>query len=217
MTTASPKRGAFISFEGGDGVGKSTQIALLAERLRKAGREVVVTREPGGSVGAEAIRALLVTGAADRWSPLTEALLMYAARADHLEKIINPARMRGAVVLSDRFSDSSMAYQGIAGALGERAIGALESLVVGADGPQLTLILDAPVSATIARAHARGGDHRFEAKGAAYQDRVRQAFLRIARDSAERCAIVDASRPVDQVAADIASLVSARLNLFEDA
>ena len=213
MTTASPKRGAFISFEGGDGVGKSTQIALLADRLSKAGREIVVTREPGGSAGAESIRALLVTGGADRWSPLAEALLMYAARADHLEKTINPARARGAVVLSDRFSDSSMSYQGIAGSLGERAISALEVLVVGADGPQLTIILDAPVAATLARAQVRGGDHRFEAKGAAYQEHVRQAFLAIAARSPGRCAVIDASRPIDVVAADVASVVSARLKL----
>ncbi|MEZ5927189.1 MAG: dTMP kinase [Parvularculaceae bacterium] len=145
MTGAAPneRRGPFITFEGGDGVGKSTQIARLAVRLRAAGREVVVTREPGGSPGAEAIRALLVQGAADRWSARTEALLMFAARADHLERTINPARARGAVVLCDRFADSSMAYQGIAGALGREAVATLGALIVGADGPTLTFVLDA--------------------------------------------------------------------------
>lgn len=206
-------RGAFISFEGGDGVGKSTQIALLAERLRKAGVDIVTTREPGGSPGAEAVRALLVKGAADRWSPMAEALLMYAARADHLEKTVNPARARGAVVLSDRFSDSSMAYQGAAGALGESAIAALEKLVVAKDGPDLTIVLDAPVGASLSRTASRGGDHRFEAKGAEYQERVRQAFLKIAAADPKRCVVVDAARPVEDVGSDIAAAVSARLGL----
>jgi len=207
------RRGAFISFEGGDGVGKSTQIELLAGSLRKAGAEVVTTREPGGSPGAEAIRALLVTGAADRWSPLTEALLMYAARADHLQKTINPARARGAIVLSDRFSDSSMAYQGFAGALGASAVAALEKLVVGADGPDLTLVLDAPVAVSLSRTSARGGDHRFEAKGADYQESVRQAFLKIAAANPGRCAVIDAARQPEAVATDVAAIVTARLGL----
>lgn len=207
-------RGAFISFEGGDGVGKSTQIALLAGRLHGAGVEVVTTREPGGSPGAEAIRELLVTGAADRWSPLTEALLMYAARADHLEKVINPARARGAVVLSDRFSDSSTAYQGFAGALGEKVLATLETLVVGADGPDLTLVLDAPVAISLSRTSERGGEHRFEAKGADYQERVRRAFLNIAAANPVRCAVVDAARQPEAVAADIAAVVRARLGLL---
>lgn len=211
MASASTRRGPFITFEGGDGVGKSTQIALLAERLRGQGRDVVVTREPGGSAGGEAIRKLLVTGEADRWSPLTEALLMYAARADHIEKVINPARARGAVVLSDRFADSSMAYQGIAGALGESAVAALDRLVVSADGATLTIILDAPAEASLKRSKARGGEHRFEAKGAAFQERVREAFLKIAAANPSRCVIVDAARPVEAVAADIATLVAARI------
>lgn len=206
-------RGAFISFEGGDGVGKSTQIALLAERLRKGGAEVVATREPGGSPGAEAIRALLVAGAADRWSPLAELLLMYAARADHLEKTIEPARARGAIVLCDRFADSSMAYQGFAGGLGEETVAILEKLVVGARGPDLALMLDAPVAASLSRTRTRGGEHRFEAKGADYQERVREAFLKIAAANPRRCAVVDAARPVEAVAADIAAVVKGRLGL----
>ncbi|MEQ8179681.1 MAG: dTMP kinase [Amphiplicatus sp.] len=207
------RRGAFITFEGGDGVGKTTQIARLADSLRKAGHDVVTTREPGGSPGAEAIRALLVQGAADRWSPLSEALLVFAARADHLERVINPARGRGAVVLCDRFTDSTMAYQGIAGALGGDVVSHLADLVVGDNGPSLTIILDAPSSHALARAEGRGGDIRFESKGEAYQERVRQAFLAIAASEPRRCALVDGSASVDKVSAHIATLVRERLGL----
>ena len=207
------RRGPFISFEGGDGVGKSTQIARLAARLAAAGHEVTTTREPGGSPGAEAIRALLVKGDADRWSPLAEALLVFAARAGHLERTINPARARGAVVLSDRFADSTMAYQGVAGALGEEAVAALAALVVGADGPDLTIILDAPVARALARAEGRGGDSRFESKGAAFQEKVREAFHAIAGREPGRCVLVDATQPADAVAALIADIVRTRLGL----
>lgn len=205
-------RGAFISFEGGDGAGKSTQIARLAALLRGRGLEVVTTREPGGAPGAEQIRALLVDGPPDRWTPLTEALLMYAARADHLARTINPARARGAVVLSDRFADSTMAYQGIAGALGPEAVRTMQTLVVGADGPDLTLVLDAGESG-LARAAVRGGEDRFERKGAEYQRRVREAFETIAAAEPARCALVRTDRGVDAVSADIAAIVRARLNL----
>lgn len=207
------RRGPFITFEGGDGVGKSTQIALLADHLRSAGHDVVMTREPGGSPGAETVRTLLVQGAADRWSPLTEALLVFAARADHLEKIINPARARGCVVICDRFTDSTMAYQGIAGALGEETVARLAALVVGADGPDLTLVLDTAAPRALRRAEGRGGDNRFESKGAAYQEQVRQAFLRIAAAEPNRCALVDSSVAVEEVAVRIATLVRERLGL----
>ena len=210
---AGARRGPFVSFEGGDGVGKTTQIARLAARLKKAGHEVVLTREPGGAPGAEAIRKLLVAGAAERWSPMAEALLMFAARADHLEKTINPARARGAVVLTDRFADSSMAYQGIAGALGEDKIAALYKLVVGADGPDLTIILDAPIMIGLERAGARGGDNRFEAKGAAYQEEVRRAFLAIAGKERRRCIVIDATRPVDEIENAVAAAVKERLGV----
>ncbi|MEQ8934909.1 MAG: dTMP kinase [Amphiplicatus sp.] len=207
------RRGPFITFEGGDGVGKSTQIARLADGLLKTGYDVVTTREPGGSRGAETVRALLVQGAADRWSPLTEALLVFAARADHLERVINPARARGAIVLCDRFTDSTMAYQGIAGALGGDVVSRLADLVVGDDGPNLTIILDAPSSHALARAEGRGGDNRFESKGEEYQERVRQAFLTIAAAEPQRCALVDGSASVDEVSAHIAGLVHVRLGL----
>lgn len=207
------RRGPFITFEGGDGVGKSTHIALLAKQLRAAGYDVVATREPGGSTGAEAIRALLVKGAVDRWSPTAEALLMFAARADHLERTINPARSRGAVVICDRFADSTMAYQGLAGALGAEVVEALSGIVIGEDGPDLTFILDAPEGIGLGRAADRGGDSRFEAKGADYQRRVKEAFIDIAGKHPQRCVVIDASRPIDTVAGDIAARVKERLGL----
>ena len=215
----SGRTGVFISFEGGDGAGKSTQIAMLAEALRAAGRDVVVTREPGGSEGAEAIRALLVEGAADRWSPIAEALLMYAARADHLQRTILPALERDAVVISDRFADSTMAYQGLAGDLGEDAVKRLHALVVGDRDPDLTLVLDLPPQEGLARAGARAGDGnakgakeaRFEEKGSAYQRRVREAFLKIATDNPARCAVIDAAGAPDDVAGRVLAAIRARL------
>jgi dTMP kinase len=211
MTAVGGRRGPFITFEGGDGAGKSTHIHRLAARLRAAGHEVVVTREPGGSPGAEELRPLLLGGDPDRWSPLAEALLMYAARADHLQRTINPARARGAVVLCDRFSDSTAAYQGVAGGIGPENLSALEALVVGEDGPDLTIILDVPVEAALARKGAEA--HRFEAKGGGFQERVRQAYRDIAARAPDRCAVIDAARPLDEVARDIETAVRARLDL----
>lgn len=190
---AATRKGLFISFEGGDGAGKSSQIGRLADHLRAAGKTVRVTREPGGSDGAETIRKLLVDGAADRWSPMSEALMMYAARADHLERVIRPALDRGEVVITDRFADSTMAYQGIAGALGEEIIARLHALVVGGDDPDITIILDVPTDIGLARAGGRGADEsRFESMGLCYQEKVRQAFLKVARDNPGRCVVVDA-------------------------
>ena len=149
--------GRFITFEGGEGGGKSTQLRLLAQRLGDLGGEVVATREPGGSPGAEAIRDLLVRGAADRWSAMTETLLMYAARRDHLERVIKPALDRGAWVLCDRFADSTRAYQGAAGGTDPAFIAELEAHVLGDIRPDLTLILDLPPEAGLARAASRAG------------------------------------------------------------
>ena len=203
--------GSFISFEGGDGAGKSTQIKLLAAELTKARHEVFLTREPGGTEGAEAIRELIVKGATDRWSPLTEALLMYAARADHLEKVIKPAVARGAVVISDRFSDSSMAYQGLAGHVGAAHIDVLNNLVVGTHGPNLTIILDTPAEEGLRRATADDGETRFEDKGAAFQRSVREAFLTIASKAPDRCVVIDAREPIDVVAKQVMVAVGQRL------
>ena len=150
-------QGVFITFEGGEGAGKSTQVLRLSHRLARGGREVVTTREPGGSPGAEALRQLLVRGEADRWSPLSELLILYAAREDHLERTIRPALARGAIVVSDRFADSSRAYQGAGGGLEHAFIATLEARTLGAARPDLTLIFDLPVEEGLARAAARGG------------------------------------------------------------
>lgn len=211
MSAMDPWTGLFITFEGGDGSGKSTQIKRLEASLIKAGRDVVLTREPGGSDGADAIRALLLEGAADRWSPLTEALMMYAARADHLERTIQPALARGAVVISDRFADSTMAYQGLAGALGEDAVAKLYALVVADQGPDLTIILDLPVEEGLKRSGSTGVEQRFESKGALFQERVRQAFLEIARREPDRCIVVSAMGDVETVEARIRTALEERL------
>jgi dTMP kinase len=205
-------RGIFITFEGGEGAGKSTQIRRLAERLRADGRDVVLTREPGGSPGAESIRELLLNGETDRWSPLTEALLMNAARRDHIERVIAPALARGAVVLCDRFADSTRAYQGAGGQVATAVIAQLETAVVGDMRPDLTLIFDLPVEEGLRRALSRnGGEERFEAKGAAFHERLRAAYLDIARAEPERCAVIDATATLDAVEAVILAAVQPRL------
>lgn len=210
-------RGRFITFEGGEGAGKSTQVRRLVARLEAAGVEVVATREPGGSVGAEAIRALVLTGAADRWSPITETLLMYGARRDHIERTIVPALERGAWVVCDRFADSTRAYQGGAGGVAPELIAALEDHVLGQVRPDLTLVFDLPVEVGLARAeaHATAAGHaetRFESKGAAFHQHLRTAFRKIAAAEPGRCVLVDAAATMDDVEAAIWSAVVGRLN-----
>ncbi len=204
--------GRFITLEGGEGAGKSTQARRLADRLTARGHKVAVTREPGGSPGAESIRELLVTGQADRWCPITETLLMYAARRDHIERTIAPALAAGDWVVSDRFADSTRAYQGAGGGAPASLIQTLERHVLGETRPDLTLILDLPVDEGLARAMARShAETRFEAKGAAFHERLREGFLAIARVEADRCMVIDASASVDQVEAAIWAAVEARL------
>jgi dTMP kinase len=206
------ERGRFITIEGGEGTGKSTQIARLAAYLQPLVGEVVRTREPGGSPGAEAIRALLVNGPPEKWSAQTETLLMFAARRDHVERVIEPALSRGAWVICDRFTDSTRAYQGAAGGADPALIRALEDHVVGPIVPDLTLILDLPVEQGLARAATRGdGEGRFEAKGADFHSRLRQAFLDIAIVETERCAVIDAAGSIDDVASRITAVVAERL------
>lgn len=208
-------RGRFITFEGGEGAGKSTQARRLAAALRAGGREVVETREPGGSPGAEAIRALLVRGEAERWTPTADALLMYAARSDHLDRLIRPALARGAWVVCDRFADSTRAYQGVGGGVAGDLVQALEAGVVDGDWPDLTLIFDLPAEAGLARAGDRGGaEARFEAKGAAFHGRLRQAFLDIAAREPGRCVVIDAARPMEAVEAAVREAVGKRLQAF---
>ena len=203
--------GRFITFEGGEGAGKSTQLKRLVARLQAAGREVVATREPGGSPGAESIRELVLKGSADRWSPVTETLLMYAARRDHVERIIRPALERGAWVVCDRFADSTRAYQGAAGGVDPAFIAAMETYVLEHTRPDLTLIFDMPVDVGLQRAHERAGSEmRFESKGLAFHERLREGFLAIARAEPDRCAIVDASGTLDDVEAAVWAAIESR-------
>ena len=207
------QRGRFITFEGGEGTGKSTQARRLAERLSAGGLDVVSTREPGGSPGAEAIRALALNGAADRWSPVSETLLMYAARADHLEKLIRPALSDGAWVVCDRFYDSTRAYQGAGGGAPTKLINLLQAEVAGADRPDLTLVLDIEVEAGLARAVGRDALDRFESMDRGFHERLRQGFLAIAASEPERCVVVPAAGTPDEVAARVWSAVRDRLGV----
>ncbi len=205
-------RGLFITFEGGEGAGKSTQAARLTGRIAATGREVIATREPGGSPGAEVIRGLLVRGDADRWSPVSETLLMYAARRDHIERVIAPALARGAVVICDRFADSTRAYQGAGGGAPGALIAALEDDVLGDTRPDLTLIFDLPVEVGLERAARRRDDEtRFEDKGLAFHERLRAAFLTIAEAETDRCVVIDAAAPQAAVEEAVWSAVGARL------
>ncbi|MGE0093569.1 MAG: dTMP kinase [Alphaproteobacteria bacterium] len=194
-------RGRFITFEGGEGAGKSTQLRLLADALAAAGIDVVATREPGGSPGAEEIRTLLVTGEPGRWDAETEALLHFAARRDHLARTVWPALERGAWVLCDRFADSTMAYQGYGLGLGRQRVEDLYRLVVGDFAPDLTLVIDVPAERGLERAGARAGNEtRYERMGGTFHARLREAFLDIAKREPQRCVVVDGSGAVDHVA-----------------
>jgi len=204
-------RGRFITLEGGEGTGKSTQALRLAERLRALGRQVLTTREPGGSDGAETLRGLLLQGGEDRWSAVSETLLMYAARRDHLEKTIRPALARGAWVICDRFFDSTRAYQGTGGGAPEALIDAMERHVVGDDRPDLTLVLDLPVDVGLQRAGARRALDRIEARDGGFHERLRAAFLEIAAADPRRCFVIDAAPTPDEVEASIWGAVQARL------
>jgi dTMP kinase len=207
-------RGKFITFEGGEGAGKSTQIARLAAVLRDAGLTLHTTREPGGSPGAEQIRELLVTGAVERWDPMTEALLHFAARREHLTSVILPALNAGTWVLSDRFADSTMAYQGYGHELGPDAIQRLYDLVVGDFAPDLTVILDLPVDMGLARAAGRhGGEDRYERMDRAFHERLRAGFRDIARREPGRCVVIDASTDPETVQAAVLKSAVERLGV----
>lgn len=195
--------GRFISFEGIDGSGKSTQSRRLAEHLAAAGGDPVLTREPGGSPGAEEIRALLVAGEAERWSPETEILLFTAARRDHLERTIAPALKAGRDVITDRFADSTRVYQGVTRGDLRGLVDALHEQVIGTD-PDLTLIIDMDPARALRRGLARGtGEDRFEEFGLDFQMRLRAGFLALAEEYPERCRVIDGNRTEDAVAADV--------------
>lgn len=203
-------RGRFLSVEGGEGAGKSTQVRRLADELRARGLEVVVTREPGGSEGAEAIRELLMQGEVKRWSAHSEALLFAAARADHVEKVIQPALGIGSWVISDRFVDSSRAYQGVAGGIDDAAVLALHGF--GSRGllPDRTLVLEVPPEIGAERAAARDGAaaDRFAARGRSFHDDVAAAFRRFAAAEPDRVRLIDAGCDVDTVAASLVAAIA---------
>lgn len=207
--------GLFVSFEGGEGSGKSTQIRLLADYLRGRGLEVVVTREPGGSPGAEAVRHVILSGAAEDFGVRMEAILFAAARNDHVEEVIRPALARGAAVLCDRFIDSSRVYQGVTGNLEPAFMAALEQAAIDGLMPDLTILLDLPAEIGLARAGRRRGaidekaePDRFEREQVATHEKRREAYLEIAESEPQRCRVVDADRPEQPIAVEIATIAS---------
>ena len=209
-------RAAFITFEGGEGAGKSTQVGRLREAIERSGVPVIATREPGGSPGAEEIRRLLVDGDPDRWDAATEALLHFAARRDHLVRTILPALEAGTWVVSDRFADSTMAYQGYGHGLDREALGRLYRTAVGDFAPDLTVILDIPVADGLARAGARGGPNRYERMDRDFHERLRAGFLEIAGGEPKRCVVIDGARDADSVHADVVAALRERVGLPGD-
>lgn len=210
---AGNRPGRLITFEGGEGAGKTTQLARLAAWLEGGGLDVVRTREPGGTPGAEEIRRLLVEGAAARWLPSTELLLAAASRDEHLHRLVLPALARGAWVLCDRYLDSTLVYQGMAGGIAPERIATLHDAVMEAPRPDLTLLLDLPVAEGLRRRRADGAGGRFEAKGVTFHERVRDGFLRLAAAEPDRIATLDATLPPDEVAAAASATVARRFGL----
>ncbi len=208
------QRGRFITFEGGEGSGKSTQIEKLADRLDVAQLRTIVTREPGGSPGAEIIRHVLLSGMGKLLGAEAETLLFAAARDDHVHTVIKPALERGVWVLCDRFSDSTRAYQGQVGNVAPGVLNALERVTIGDLKPDITIILDVPVDVGMRRAAARRGTgvaDRFEAEDTGFHERLRDAYRQIALDEPQRCVLIDANADADAVAADIWTSVKDRL------
>ena len=206
--------GRFITFEGGEGAGKSTQVALLGDRLRAAGHEVIATREPGGTPGAMDIRRLLVEGSVDRWEPFSELLLHNAARHEHVQKTIAPALAAGKWVICDRFADSTMAYQGQAQNVDRDMVARINRVAAGDVWPDLTIVLDLAVADGLARAQGRRGvEDRYERMGTAFHERIRGAFLDITKAEPGRCAVIEAAGGVDQVAGEVWDTVRTRLSI----
>jgi dTMP kinase len=206
-------RGCLVTVEGIEGVGKSTNLAFIAERIRAAGKDLLLTREPGGVPLAERIRELLLSTRTGPVSPMTELLLIFAARSAHLDELIRPSLQAGSWVLCDRFTDASFAYQGGGRGLPAAAVSALEELVQGALRPDLTLLLDASWEATMSRRRERGGDDRFEIQGQAFFERVRASYLEIARREPERVKVIDAARTLSEVQAQIAVAVDSFIQI----
>jgi dTMP kinase len=208
-----PSRGKFITVEGGEGAGKSTQVKLLVEALGRAGVDALATREPGGSPGAEAIRRLLLEGDTERWDAIGETLLFFAARRDHVARTIQPALDAGRWVICDRFTDSTIAYQGYGSGLPLGELMALQRFALGDFRPDLTLILDLPVDEGLARAASRSAADRFERLDRAFHQRLRDGFLAIAKAEPERCTVIDGSGNVDAVHRAIVATVTALLGI----
>jgi dTMP kinase len=210
---SSAPRGFFVTFEGGEGCGKSTQLELLAGVLG----DVAKMREPGSSPGAQTIRRLLTEGEPDRWDALTETLLLSAARRDFVERTLRPHLDGGGKVLCDRFTDSTVAYQGYGGGVDLAFIATLNKAVTGGIVPDLTLVLDLPVETGLARAMARAGaETRFERKGPSFHARVREGFLAVAKAEPQRCVVIDASGTIDEVRHRIRTAVTQRLGIEFD-
>lgn len=193
-------RGIFITFEGGEGAGKTTQLRLLQEKLEKSGKTVVATREPGGTPGAEALRKLLVNGDAYDWDALTETLLQFAARRDHVQKLIEPALVEGSAVLCDRFYDSTYAYQGCGQGMDAKAIDAIRKAVIGELKPDITFLLDLPVEEGLKRTQAQ---QRYERLPPEFHERLRQGFLTMAKAEPKRFVIINAAQDAEKVAEEV--------------
>ena len=218
-------KGKFISFEGGEGGGKSTQLKLLAIALQESDIDVLETREPGGSPDAELIRTLLVEGETDRWDAQTETLLHFAARRDHLNKVILPALNKGQWVLTDRYADSTMAYQGYGHGVSKKAIHGFYQFIAGNKQPDLTIILDLPAAEGLARADMRANEKaikiqqkedRYERMGLEFHSRLRDGFLDIARKNKKRCMVIDATKSIEEIQTNIRKLVFKRFRLAAD-
>ena len=208
-------RGRFITFEGGEGTGKSTHAALLGERVRAFGIRTVLTREPGGSPGAEIMRYILLSGAARPFGANAEAVLFAAARDDHLTTLIRPALAQGQWVICDRFADSTRIYQGVAGDVDPMAIRAMERIIVADTKPDLTFILDVPAKEGMRRADSRRGKgdaDRFEGEALTFHERLRDGFLTLAANEPDRCVLIDATASKEEVAEQIWRVVQKRLD-----
>jgi len=215
MPTRAAGRGKFITLEGGEGAGKSTQAQRLADHLQSLGLRVLLTREPGGSPGAEIIRHVLLSGAAKPLGAETEAVLFAAAREDHVKCAIEPALAAGQWVVCDRFADSTRVYQGALGKVDARFIKGLERISIGELAPDITLILDLPVEEGRKRLEQRRGNaepDRFEAEDAGFHKRLRDAYLALAKQEPERCVVIDANRSIRKIAKEIWSVVESRLD-----
>ena len=207
-------KGVFITFEGGEGTGKSTQLRLLENHLKSINIPVIATREPGGTSAGELIRELLVNGKTDRWSPLTETLLHYASRYEHITNLIQPAILSGQWILCDRYTDSTFAYQGFAQGVDLKIINQLNKIITSQLNPNLTIILDLPIEIGLKRAEKRGiGETRYEKMGRPFHQTLREAFLEIANNNPERCVVINADEKKEVISNRIINLVNERYRL----